>query len=547
MKLQAKVGLQLLGGLSGVLLSSLAIQYVQVQRSHRDLAASSQALLQKRELQNVVNIHAAVDFGVSECLARGDMEVFPRLLKLEQDMPGFAEFSLYDEEGKVTDSSSKSALHRKLDPKLKATLYAKPDPLVHSTANSTEIYKPLVATAKCLECHEKCKIGSIMGVTYFRFANHAANELAGHFGRITSEANQQSQVTAIGVLLLGGLMVAALTVLITRPLLKAFTSMASRLSAQSNEIHSAATLVASTAASLAERAGQQAVSLEETSSSLEEISSMTRCNTESADQVNDLAGQARLAADTGATDMQTMATAMREIRSSSDDIAKIVRTIDEIAFQTNILALNASVEAARAGEAGMGFAVVADEVRNLAQRAALAAKETAGKIENAITKTSQGVVITDKVSKSLQEIVTKSRQVNELAAQVASASRQQSQGIQQLNAAINQMDKSTQSNASTAEESASAAEELNAQAQALRDSVRDLSRLTGAEDTDSPAASPALGRTARPAQRNGPAAERRSPSGAGPGVAKIIRAAPPAGDVPGRRSEIPLEGVSNDF
>ena len=150
-------------------------------------------------------------------------------------------------------------------------------------------------------------------------------------------------------------------------------------------------------------------------------------------------------------------------------------------FQTNILALNASVEAARAGEAGAGFAVVADEVRNLAQRCAQAAKETATKIEDAVQKSAVGADISAKVAKSLEEIVGKARQVDEMAGEVAAASQEQSQGIAQLNTAVTQMDKVTQSNAANAEESAAAAEELTAQAESLKEAVSDLLRLVDGE------------------------------------------------------------------
>jgi methyl-accepting chemotaxis protein len=177
--------------------------------------------------------------------------------------------------------------------------------------------------------------------------------------------------------------------------------------------------------------------------------------------------------------MQAMSAAMHDIKNSSDDIAKIIRTIDEIAFQTNILALNAAVEAARAGDAGMGFAVVAEEVRSLAQRSAQAARETAVKIEGAIGNTARGVDISAKVSQALNEIVEKARQVDELAAEVASASQEQAHGITQINSAVGQMDKVTQGNAASAEESSAAAEELNQQAQAMRETVAELLQLVG--------------------------------------------------------------------
>jgi len=246
-------------------------------------------------------------------------------------------------------------------------------------------------------------------------------------------------------------------------------------------VTNAAAQVSSSSQSLAEGSSEQAASIEETSASLEEMSSMTKRNADNSQQANNLAKQTRAAADKGVVDMQAMNLAMTEIKQSSDDVAKIIKTIDEIAFQTNILALNAAVEAARAGEAGMGFAVVADEVRNLAQRSAQAAKETALKIEGAISKTSQGVNLSTRVAEALNEIVAKARQMDELAAEVANASSEQSQGITQVNTAVGSMDKVTQGTAANAEECASAAEELNSQALAMKQTVGELLHLVGSQ------------------------------------------------------------------
>jgi methyl-accepting chemotaxis protein len=292
-------------------------------------------------------------------------------------------------------------------------------------------------------------------------------------------------------LLVGGaslILIALVVVLVLRSALRPFHAIIQNLDEGSNQVAAAAGQVSTASQSLAQGSGEQAASIEETSSSLEEMASMTKRNAENAQKATALAKQARQAADKGSADMQDMSLAMQAIKVSSDDIAKIIKTIDEIAFQTNILALNAAVEAARAGEAGMGFAVVADEVRNLAQRSAQAAKETAAKIEGAISKTAQGVGINSKVAETLNEIVTKARQVDELAAEVAGASSEQTQGIIQINTAVGEMDKVTQSNAASAEESAAAAEELNSQAAMMKQSVNELLQLVGGQNRTSPSA-----------------------------------------------------------
>jgi methyl-accepting chemotaxis protein len=289
-----------------------------------------------------------------------------------------------------------------------------------------------------------------------------------------SSTTQASLVIGLVVILAMSVGIAfAITVSTNR----ALTHVAHQLEAGANQVAGAAGQVSSASQSLAEGSNRQAESIEETSSSLEEMASMTKGNADHTRQANDLARQAREAADRGVQDMQSMSAAMTAIKGSSDDIAKIIKTIDEIAFQTNILALNAAVEAARAGEAGMGFAVVADEVRNLAQRSAQAAKETAGKIESAITKTEQGVQINGKVALALNEIVAKVRRVDELITEVANASREQTTGITQINAAVGQMDTVTQSNAANAQESAAAAQELNSQAETMKNSVMELMHL----------------------------------------------------------------------
>jgi|CZKM01.1.fsa_nt_gi hypothetical protein len=226
MTLKTKVGCQLFGGVLAVLVLSQAVQFFHARRANHKLGEASEALLQERELQNVKNIQAALDFGLSACLARGDMEVFGRLVTLQKGVPGFVEFSLYDQKGQFARSSDKASLRRPLEPELRTQLFAKPDRLVRVSSNSFEIFKPKVATAKCLQCHEDFKAGAVCGVSHFRFSNDASARLSAQFDQTTTAANHQWQGLSAGVLLVGALMVLALTLAVTLPITRALTRMA---------------------------------------------------------------------------------------------------------------------------------------------------------------------------------------------------------------------------------------------------------------------------------------------------------------------------------
>ncbi|MFH1550554.1 MAG: methyl-accepting chemotaxis protein, partial [Planctomycetota bacterium] len=285
------------------------------------------------------------------------------------------------------------------------------------------------------------------------------------------------------VSVIAGIASLVLAVFLTRSITRPINRIIEGLTSGAEQTASASGQVSSASQSLAEGASEQAAGIEETSSSLEEMSSMTKQNAANAQQANTLAKDARNVADKGSEAMGRMSKAIDDIKKSSEETSKIIKTIDEIAFQTNLLALNAAVEAARAGEAGKGFAVVAEEVRNLAQRSAEAARNTSDLIEGAVKNAENGVNISGEVAKSLEEIVSGVRKVDELLGEIAAASNEQAQGIEQVNTAVTQMDQVTQTNAANAEESAAASEELSAQAEQLQGMVVELQTLVGGSST----------------------------------------------------------------
>ncbi|OAM88439.1 methyl-accepting chemotaxis protein [Termitidicoccus mucosus] len=278
----------------------------------------------------------------------------------------------------------------------------------------------------------------------------------------------------LGCTIAGVLLGLAVVWIVIRSITRPISLVGDQLAAESAQTYQSALAVAEVSQALSDGASRQAASLEESSASLHEMASMTQRNSEAAQSAKSLATDARAKADSGAKDMAQMKEAMKGIQDSSLEISKIIKTIDEIAFQTNILALNAAVEAARAGEAGAGFAVVAEEVRNLAQRSAKAARETADKSTDASAKSEQGVAISNQVATSLDQIVERIRELDEMVGGIAQSSNEQSEGISQLNQAVAGMSQITQSNAALAEQGASSAQELQGQSAQVNAAVEKL-------------------------------------------------------------------------
>jgi methyl-accepting chemotaxis protein len=200
---------------------------------------------------------------------------------------------------------------------------------------------------------------------------------------------------------------------------------------------------------------------------MEEISATVAGSCAKSKQAAEVAAKARTAVMEGGESVQTLVDTMTRIAESSARIKDIISVIDGIAFQTNILALNAAVEAARAGEQGRGFAVVAGEVRSLAARAASAAKEIKGLIDDSAEKVSAGTETVAEVGQRIKGIVAEVVDVRQLIEDVAVASEQQEAGIGSVNGSVAALDQTTQQNAALVEQLSATTESLKSNASRL--------------------------------------------------------------------------------
>ncbi|MEN3274847.1 MAG: hypothetical protein V7631_637 [Massilia sp.] len=260
-----------------------------------------------------------------------------------------------------------------------------------------------------------------------------------------------------------------------------------KVRAGTDTIATASSEIAAGNLDLSSRTEQQASALEETASSMEELTTTVKQNADNARQANTLADSASAVAKQGGEVVARVIETMNSIDESSKRIVDIISVIDGIAFQTNILALNAAVEAARAGEQGRGFAVVASEVRSLAHRSATAAKEIKNLIDDSVQKVGIGSELVVEAGATIERIVHSVRQVNDIMAEISTATIEQEQGIGQINQAITEMDTVTQQNAALVEEAAAAAQSLQEQSSGLVEVVSVFKLAAGSKHQATPA------------------------------------------------------------
>jgi methyl-accepting chemotaxis protein len=261
-------------------------------------------------------------------------------------------------------------------------------------------------------------------------------------------------------------------------LLRAIGAMQSHLTHVLQDVLSSARDVATSSdelshgnVELSSRTERTAANLQQTAAAMEQISGTVSSSSAKSHQASEVAGKARQAVTEGGAAVERLVDTMTRIATSSSRIKDIISVIDGIAFQTNILALNAAVEAARAGEQGRGFAVVASEVRSLAARAAAAAREIKGLIDDSAQRVHEGTSTVSEVGKRIGGVVGEFVAVRQLIEEVSVASKEQESGMAAVNLSVGELDQATQQNAALVEEIAATAESLRSNARRLVQTV----------------------------------------------------------------------------
>lgn len=237
---------------------------------------------------------------------------------------------------------------------------------------------------------------------------------------------------------------------------------------------------------------QVATAMGEMSSTVNEVTNNTHSTSQAAAEAEQEASMGQRSMEETISQIQQLAsevegsaTVLQQLEKHSEEIGSILDVIRGIADQTNLLALNAAIEAARAGESGRGFAVVADEVRTLASRTQSSTEEIDQMIaklqsgsrqavttmEQSCKKAAGAVEQAHKTGQALSSITGVIGRINDMSAQIASASEEQGAVVGEINRNVVHINEMAEQTSTGAEQTSAASGELSGLAVDLRSMV----------------------------------------------------------------------------
>ena len=172
---------------------------------------------------------------------------------------------------------------------------------------------------------------------------------------------------------------------------------------------------------------------------------------------------------------------MQNLSDSIQNITQVIGVINEVSRQINLLALNASIEAESAGDSGKGFAVVAQEIRKLAVRSKESTNQIVGIIEEIKQKSdrlSDEVEISKEVGKRQTQLIDSAIKSTEAVykntEQLISTSERIKHGNDELNEIETKVSESLDKISASSEENAAGTEQVSANAEEVSASMSEL-------------------------------------------------------------------------
>jgi len=182
----------------------------------------------------------------------------------------------------------------------------------------------------------------------------------------------------------------------------------------------------------------------------------------------------------------TVAESVYQLATMADEIGNIIGVINSIAEQTNLLSLNASIEAARAGEAGRGFAVVADEIRKLAEQSSNSTKKIEDIVININSKVNETVKNMTLATESLNVMESSAEDTKESFAKIfnsitelAEISHEVSKALEEINIKTKEVTDQAMNISAVVEEASASMEEISASSEEQLASMETIADSSG--------------------------------------------------------------------